>query len=204
MLKFLYFHFLFYHFYLFVFEINFTGLLMNMSGVLSINIDLMVAIFGRLRLICLTVEVSSNIDVRFWQELLGQIASVLKQQAERLHMAALVTNQVTTRVRSADEDAGAADDGGGAGSATAALGVKWAHCVNTRLVLEGATESSMMPAWGDSDRGGAASGGGLEFGGTVGAKHRQMYAQKTNASTPPTAPLNPPRMFGGVASPKAM
>ena len=105
------------------------------------------------------------------QELLGQIASVLKQQAERLHMAALVTNQVTTRVRSADEDAGAADDGGGAGSATAALGVKWAHCVNTRLVLEGATESSMMPAWGDSDRGGAASGGGLEFGGTVGAKH---------------------------------
>ena len=105
------------------------------------------------------------------QELLGQIASVLKQQAERLHMAALVTNQVTTRVRSADEDAGAADDGGGAGSATAALGVKWAHCVNTRLVLEGATESSMMPARGDSDRGGAASGGGLEFGGTVGAKH---------------------------------
>ena len=105
------------------------------------------------------------------QELLGQIASVLKQQAERLHMAAIVTNQVTTRVRSADEDAGAADDGGGAGSATAALGVKWAHCVNTRLVLEGATESSMMPAWGDSDRGGAASGGGLKFGGTVGAKH---------------------------------
>jgi RecA/RadA recombinase len=31
------------------------------------------------------------------QELLGQIASVLKRQAERLHMAALVTNQVTTR-----------------------------------------------------------------------------------------------------------
>ena len=33
------------------------------------------------------------------QELLGQIASVLKRQAERLHMAALVTNQVTTRAR---------------------------------------------------------------------------------------------------------
>jgi hypothetical protein len=28
------------------------------------------------------------------QELLGQIASVLKQQAERLHLAVFVTNQV--------------------------------------------------------------------------------------------------------------
>ena len=39
------------------------------------------------------------------QELLGQIASVLKRQAERLHMAALVTNQVTTAPRAADEGA---------------------------------------------------------------------------------------------------
>ena len=109
------------------------------------------------------------------QELLGQIASVLKRQAERLHMAALVTNQVTTRARAADEGAdffkAGASDASATAATAAALGVKWAHCVNTRLVLEGATESSMMPAWGDSDRGGAASGGGLEFGGTVGAKH---------------------------------
>jgi RAD51-like protein 1 len=77
------------------------------------------------------------------QELLGQIASVLKQQAERLHMAALVTNQVTTRMR--------ADDGAdaGAGAATAALGVKWAHCVNTRLVLEGATLTDVATTGGD-------------------------------------------------------
>ena len=88
------------------------------------------------------------------QELLGQIASVLKQQAERLHMAALVTNQVTTRARSG-ESAFAADDGAGSAATAAALGVKWAHCVNTRIVLEGATESSMMPAEGDGDRAGA-------------------------------------------------
>jgi RAD51-like protein 1 len=35
------------------------------------------------------------------QELLGQIASVLKQQAERLHLAVFVTNQVTTRIGAA-------------------------------------------------------------------------------------------------------
>lgn len=121
------------------------------------------------------------------QELLGQIASVLKQQAERLHMAAgscilrtrltrrlkgarsstvrplnlkremnrlqvvafkvmrppyrqvFVTNQVTTRIGAA---ATAVGGGGGngesgsvendGGSVTAALGTKWAHCVNTR------------------------------------------------------------------------
>mmetsp|Transcript_8785 Transcript_8785/g.39590 ORF Transcript_8785/g.39590 Transcript_8785/m.39590 type:complete len:184 (-) Transcript_8785:2374-2925(-) len=39
------------------------------------------------------------------------------------------------------EKAAGAEGGGGdadAGSVTAALGTKWAHCVNTRLVLEGA------------------------------------------------------------------
>lgn len=84
------------------------------------------------------------------QELLGQIASALKQLSERLGMAAFVTNQVTTRWGGAraghegiKEDGDGAGGGGGggdadAGSVTAALGTKWAHCVNTRLVLEGA------------------------------------------------------------------
>ena len=55
------------------------------------------------------------------QELLGQIASVLKQQAERLHLAVFVTNQVTTRIGAAaghDTGPGAGreeGDGGGIG-----------------------------------------------------------------------------------------
>ena len=83
------------------------------------------------------------------QELLGQIASVLKQQAERLHMAALVTNQVTTRLRADDGADAGESSGAGAGAATAALGVKWAHCVNTRLVLEGATLTDVATTGGD-------------------------------------------------------
>ena len=85
------------------------------------------------------------------QELLGQIASVLKQQAERLHMAALVTNQVTTRMRADDGADAGESSGAGAGAATAALGVKWAHCVNTRLVLEGATATDVATTDGDKD-----------------------------------------------------
>ena len=86
------------------------------------------------------------------QELLGQIAAVLKRKAERLHMAAFVTNQVTTRLGRAATAVGGAGgsgaDGGddeGGGSTTAALGTKWAHCVNTRVVMEGAAEAAGVP-----------------------------------------------------------
>ena len=50
-----------------------------------------------------------------------------------------------------------------AGSTAAALGVKWAHCVNTRLVLEGAAESSVTGTGGGGDGGDGAGGfrGGL-------------------------------------------
>ena len=88
------------------------------------------------------------------QELLGQIASVLKQQAERLHMAVFVTNQVTTRIgapatHGARQEGSGRDgdgDGGEGGSVTAALGTKWAHCVNTRLVLEGSGPTESAPS----------------------------------------------------------
>ena len=87
------------------------------------------------------------------QELLGQIAAVLKRKAERLHMAAFVTNQVTTRLGRAATAVGGAGgsgaDGGddeGGGSTTAALGTKWAHCVNTRVVMEGAAEAAGAPS----------------------------------------------------------
>ena len=109
------------------------------------------------------------------QELLGQIASVLKQHAERLHMAAFVTNQVTTRLGGAGTRhatggeggvggelggaAGAVVEGaaGGEGSMTAALGTKWAHCVNTRIVMEGAAVSR-----GEADEADAAAAAGGE------------------------------------------
>jgi RAD51-like protein 1 len=91
------------------------------------------------------------------QELLGQIAAVLKRKAERLHMAAFVTNQVTTRlgraatavggaVGGAGADGADGGDGEGGGSTTAALGTKWAHCVNTRVVMEGAAEVAGGPS----------------------------------------------------------
>jgi RAD51-like protein 1 len=52
----------------------------------------------------------------------------------------------------ADDGADAGESSGaGAGAATAALGVKWAHCVNTRLVLEGATVTDVATTDGDKD-----------------------------------------------------
>ena len=108
------------------------------------------------------------------QELLGQIASVLKQHAERLHMAAFVTNQVTTRLGGAGTRHATGGEGGvggelggaagavvgaagGEGSMTAALGTKWAHCVNTRIVMEGAARSR-----GEADEADAAAAAGGE------------------------------------------
>ncbi|KXZ49492.1 hypothetical protein GPECTOR_21g718 [Gonium pectorale] len=65
------------------------------------------------------------------QQVLGRMASQLKALAESLRLPVLVTNQVTTRIA----EAGGERPGGG-GTLTAALGTKWAHCVNLRLVLE--------------------------------------------------------------------
>ena len=118
------------------------------------------------------------------QELLGQIASALKQLAERLGMAAFVTNQVTTRVgarvRHAHDTAGGGGDAAGSGgddadspgSVTAALGTKWAHCVNTRLVLEGSmdgVEGEGREEKGD-DGGRGGGDGGDAAGDEVGAR----------------------------------
>ena len=113
------------------------------------------------------------------QELLGQIASALKQLAERLGMAAFVTNQVTTRVgarvRHAHDTAGGGGDAADAdspGSVTAALGTKWAHCVNTRLVLEGSMDGVEGEGREEKgDDGGRGGGGGEDAAGDeVGAR----------------------------------
>jgi len=79
------------------------------------------------------------------QSVLGAIAATLKRHAEKHGLAVLAVNQVTTRIGGAithgAHDAslreppapGAEEESSGI---TAALGTKWAHCVNTRVVLE--------------------------------------------------------------------
>lgn len=77
-------------------------------------------------------------------EMLGQQISLLKQLAERLQLVVLVTNQITTVLASGEEMPGGRGGGGGGASTSApqastlgaALGVKWAHAVNTRLQME--------------------------------------------------------------------
>jgi RAD51-like protein 1 len=72
------------------------------------------------------------------QRNLGQQASRLKYLAESFGIPVLVTNQVTTQM---------GGSGGEGRGLTAALGVVWAHAVNTRLVLA-------------QERGGLKGGGG--------------------------------------------
>ena len=63
------------------------------------------------------------------QEMLGQQAIALKSVAEAFSIPVVVTNQVTTRMTA--QDASDSDSS----HLTAALGTKWAHCVNTRVML---------------------------------------------------------------------
>jgi len=82
--------------------------------------------------------------------MLGQQAARLKYLAESFRIPVLVTNQVTTASGSASErgadfafqqaDAASSSQRGRRvdSQLVAALGTKWAHCVNTRLLLEAA------------------------------------------------------------------
>lgn len=76
------------------------------------------------------------------QSALGAAAATLKRHAEKHGLAVLAVNQVTTRIgsaaRHASDEAGAGEGVGAEESSgiTAALGTKWAHCVNTRIALE--------------------------------------------------------------------
>jgi RAD51-like protein 1 len=77
------------------------------------------------------------------QEHLGQQAVTLKRLAEEHRIPIVVTNQVTARPNAASthsfqqQTSGArGSSGSSSGYLTAALGPKWAHCVNVRLVLE--------------------------------------------------------------------
>lgn len=76
------------------------------------------------------------------QSALGGVASTLKRHAEKHELAVLAVNQVTTRIGSAAKhasDEAKAEEGAigeESSGITAALGTKWAHCVNTRIALE--------------------------------------------------------------------
>ena len=76
------------------------------------------------------------------QELLGQIAAVLKRKAERLHMAAFVTNQVTTRL-AARRPRWAAR----AGAARTAVTTKAADRRQRRWARSGRTASTRESSW---------------------------------------------------------
>jgi RAD51-like protein 1 len=74
-------------------------------------------------------------------EHVGRQAAALKVLAERHRIPVVVTNQVTARptgpAAHAFQGGGAPEGGGdGDGHSAAALGTKWAHGVNVRLVLE--------------------------------------------------------------------
>lgn len=83
-------------------------------------------------------------------ELLGQQSSLLKLIAERQQIVILVTNQVTTVINNnagGQQTGNQADKPGGgltASNLQAALGVAWAHAVNTRLQLE-VSGSCLLP-----------------------------------------------------------
>jgi RAD51-like protein 1 len=73
------------------------------------------------------------------QSALGAVASTLKRHAEKHALAVLAVNQVTTKIGRGFEDntVGVSNTSDAESTGiTAALGTKWAHCVNTRLLLE--------------------------------------------------------------------
>ena len=70
-------------------------------------------------------------------ELLGEVSSSLKSLSSRLHVACVVTNQVTTKfVRDRDSTGVARAGAANEAELVAALGVAWAHAVNTRFLLQ--------------------------------------------------------------------
>ena len=79
------------------------------------------------------------------QNILSGIAAALKRHAEQLNVAVVVTNQVTTNTN-ADSNYLNSNDPAKANMVSrdsrvaAALGTKWAHCVNIRISMSGAID----------------------------------------------------------------
>eukprot|EP00958_Prasinococcus_capsulatus_P028431 scaffold6702_cov390-Prasinococcus_capsulatus_cf.AAC.7 len=95
----------------------------------------------------------SNSEMIERQKLLGKTAAALKYLAETFTIPVVVTNQVTTRFKNdtplangmwSSNRAPSEDIADDSGHVKAALGVKWAHCVNTRIVLTARGASRTM------------------------------------------------------------
>jgi len=77
-----------------------------------------------------------DVDVVQRQELLAKQASILKYLSETFTIPIVVTNQVTTQFGQSVASFDFQSDKSQGSRTTAALGTLWAHCVNTRLVLD--------------------------------------------------------------------
>jgi len=104
-------------------ETSAAKLLERLSGLQSViiekNVKLVVidSIAGPIR-----QEFDAMSQTNSRQEILTNIASVLKLLGDKFRIPIVVTNQVANKFKEAQ--------------LTAALGVAWAHAVNTRFVLE--------------------------------------------------------------------
>ena len=79
------------------------------------------------------------------QNILSSIAAALKRHAEQLNVAVVVTNQVTTNTNinsnyHNSNDPAKANLVSRDSQVAAALGTKWAHCVNVRISMSGAID----------------------------------------------------------------
>ena len=79
------------------------------------------------------------------QNILSSIAAALKRHAEQLNVAVVVTNQVTTNTNinsnyHNSNDPAKANMVSRDSQVAAALGTKWAHCVNVRISMSGAID----------------------------------------------------------------
>jgi RAD51-like protein 1 len=81
------------------------------------------------------------------QNILSAIAAALKRHAEQLNVAVVVTNQVTTNTNSNStyfnsSDPAKANMLSRDSLVAAALGTKWAHCVNVRISMSGTIDNT--------------------------------------------------------------
>jgi RAD51-like protein 1 len=90
---------------------------------------------------------SSSASLVKRQNILSSIAAALKRHAEQLNVAVVVTNQVTTSTNlnsnynyNSSNDPAKANMVSRDSQVAAALGTKWAHCVNVRISMSGAID----------------------------------------------------------------
>jgi RAD51-like protein 1 len=111
-----------------------TGIIQHSASLVVID---SIAALARADYGCGVSSVSRSHNIQDRQEMLGHVAARLKFIAETFKIPVVVTNQVTTRMTGqVTAHIFQQQNKGEGGYLTAALGTKWAHCVNIRLVME--------------------------------------------------------------------